>query len=52
MTTPDPKTAWDRYCAEELTHLTPILTMRGYSLDNEQKHIQGERYLMHAVRCV
>jgi predicted Ser/Thr protein kinase len=49
MTTLDPKTAWDRYCTEELAHLTPILTMRGYSLDSEQKHMQGERYLMHAV---
>lgn len=49
MTTQNPKTAWEAYCAQELALLTPILTFRGYSLDSEQKHIQGERYLMHAV---
>ncbi len=49
MTTLDPKTAWETYCTEELALLTPVLTARGYSLDSEQKHMQGERYLMHAV---
>lgn len=49
MTTPDPKTTWETYCTEELARLAPVLTARGYSLDSEQKHMQGERYLMHAV---
>lgn len=48
MTTLDPKTAWDRYCRGTRTpHSNTYYS--GYSLDSEQKHMQGERYLMHAV---
>jgi hypothetical protein len=49
MIASNPKTAWETYCNEELTALTPLLTAHGYSLDAEQKHLQGERYLMQAV---
>lgn len=49
MTELDPKTQWETYCTTELAALRPILTERGYTLDAEQKHMKGERYLMQAV---
>ena len=49
MSTHDSKTAWDAYCASELLALKPILAKHGIALDEEQRHMQGERYLMQAV---
>lgn len=40
---------WQAYCARELATLTPLLQTLGFSLEQEQPHLQGERYLMHAV---
>ncbi|MDC1205445.1 hypothetical protein N8083_01195 [Candidatus Pacebacteria bacterium] len=40
---------WKEYCVAELTALTPILQAHGFTLDEEQKHLKGERYLMRAV---
>jgi hypothetical protein len=43
------KKHWEDYCTHELTLLTPILNAHGITLDSEQKHLQGERYLQQAV---
>lgn len=45
----DQKQDWEMYCAQELNILKPILSSYGYALDPVQKHLQGERYLMHAI---
>ncbi len=49
MNTQDPKTLWETYCTTELAALRPILMAQGYTLDTEQKHMKGERYLQQAV---
>jgi hypothetical protein len=49
MSNVDTKKAWQSYCSHELALLAPILGAHGYVLDAEQKHMQGERYLMQAV---
>ncbi len=49
MTTITTKESWETYCTEHIAWLTPILTSHGYTLDREQPHIQGERFLMHAI---
>jgi hypothetical protein len=46
------KKQWQSYIDAEIQTLTPILTMHGYSLDDTQPHIQGERFLMNAVTAV
>lgn len=43
------KILWEKYCESELAILRPILTAHGYVLDDIQKHLAGERYLMQAV---
>jgi hypothetical protein len=45
----NPVQSWDAYCADELAALKPILSRHGYSLDESQPHLGGERYLMQAV---
>lgn len=40
---------WELYCQEELAALTPVLSRLGFSLEQEQPHLGGERYLMYAV---
>lgn len=45
----NPKKVWEDYCAGELIALTPLLSTHGITLDAEQKHLQGERYLQQAV---
>lgn len=40
------KADWDAYRTKELAILTPLLTTLGFTLEDEQPHIQGERYLM------
>lgn len=49
MTSQDPKQKWATYCTNEIAFLTPILAERGITLEHEQPHIAGERYLMQAV---
>lgn len=45
----DAKRMWDEYCAHEIPRAKRILHEVGYTLDQEQPHIGGERYLMQAV---
>lgn len=40
---------WRSWCADELDAIRPLLAKLGYTLDEEQKHIGGERFLMQAV---
>lgn len=40
---------WQSYTEQELRDVVPLLNARGFTLDTEQKHIRGERYLMQAV---
>jgi len=49
MSEQNPKEIWESYCKEELASLSPILEKHNITLDEEQKHISGERYLMQAV---
>lgn len=43
------KKTWEAYCESELALLTPMVHAHGIILDDEQKHLQGERYLQQAV---
>ncbi len=45
----DPKQTWEEYRAEELAAIAPLLERLGFTLDERQKHLGGERYLMRAV---
>ncbi|MBX2866348.1 hypothetical protein KTR10_00075 [Candidatus Kaiserbacteria bacterium] len=49
MTTVTQKAYWEQYREKECAYFTPLLKKLGYTLDTEQPHIYGERYLMHAV---
>ena len=46
------KKEWLSYCEKELEGAIPILTSFGFSIDKEQPHIGGERYLMIGRRDV
>jgi hypothetical protein len=46
------KEQWERYCSEHLTSLTPILLGLGYTLESEQPHLIGERYLLSGPKLV
>ncbi len=43
------KEEWEAYYADELSHISPLLTKHSLTLESEQPHVQGERFLMHAV---
>jgi hypothetical protein len=43
------QTAWRQYLETELPIITKILNQRGYSLDEKQPHLTGERFLMQAM---
>jgi len=43
------KEDWKSYCEQQLNEVTPIIEKLGYTLDNTQPHIGGERFLMQAV---
>lgn len=43
---------WKEYRDRELAAVTPILARLGYTLDSDQPHIVGERYLMMSARDV
>ncbi len=49
MTIPISKTAWEEYCAQELSLLKPILTDLGFTLEEDQPNLKGERFLQQAV---
>lgn len=49
MSNLNPKAAWDAYCSAELEVLVPLLKRHGFTLDIEQRHTGGERYLMQAI---
>lgn len=40
---------WESRRDAEIAHVSPILSELGFSLDSQQPHTQGERYLMQAV---
>ncbi len=43
---------WKEYVNYEQTHLLPLLTQLGFTLDTAQVHIDGERFLMMGERDV
>ncbi len=49
MNSPDQKKEWERFREQELATITPLLEHLGYTLEERQPHITGERYLMQAV---
>lgn len=40
---------WRQYCDRELAAAATILTAHGFTLDTDQPHLKGERFLMQAV---
>ncbi len=48
----DTQKAWEEYKKRELSAVTPILAKLGFTLEPDQPHLGGERYLMHAVTTV
>jgi hypothetical protein len=46
------KERWEQYCATHLTAITPILLDLGFSLESEQPHLAGERYLLSGPKLV
>ncbi len=45
----DAQHLWEQYKKRELVSITPLLKSLGYTLDENQPHTIGERYLMQAV---
>lgn len=45
----DEKQNWEAYKARELAGVLPLLTILGFSIDDDQPHTEGERYLLLAV---
>ncbi len=43
---------WDQYVARELANLKPLLIEWGVTLETEQPHISGERYLLQSTHDV
>lgn len=46
------KKIWEEYCRRELAGLLPVLSALGFSLEEAQPHIGGERYLMSGRKLV
>lgn len=40
---------WQQYCEAELAVVIPVLKHHGFTLDADQPHLKGERFLMQAV---
>lgn len=40
---------WQTYCTEELDLLKPLLAAQGLTLEEDQPHLKGERFLMQAA---
>lgn len=49
MGTNDTKKTWEEYRTRELSAVIPVLAKLGFTLESDQSHLGGERYLMHAV---
>lgn len=45
----DPVTSWNEFVFETKKAVTPLLENLGFSIDDVQPHVGGERYLMQAV---
>jgi len=45
----DTQGTWESFCASELLTIQPLLLELGFTLEKNQPHTQGERFLMHAV---
>ncbi len=52
MSGADAKTEWESYRRRELEGLVPVLKELGFSLEKEQPHTGGERYLMSGKKLV
>lgn len=48
----DTKLSWETYANNELDKARPVLSELGYTLDTEQVHTSGERYLMSGRKLV
>ena len=48
----DAKRAWDIYRERELAGVIPYLQQLGFTIDTEQPHLGGERYLMAGARDI
>ena len=48
----DNKQEWDEYLERELTEVTLVVSQLGFSLEKEQIHTIGERYLMSGKKLV
>ncbi|PIR85300.1 hypothetical protein COU15_01415 [Candidatus Kaiserbacteria bacterium CG10_big_fil_rev_8_21_14_0_10_45_20] len=49
MNTNDTKARWNDYVQSEIDAVQPLLETAGYTLDDEQPHVMGERYVIRAV---
>lgn len=52
MQNSDQKNQWEAYRARDLAAALPVLKGLGLALDEQQPHIQGERYLMSGKKLV
>lgn len=48
----DKKKLWEEYCQKELEWLRPLLATLGFSLEDTQVHIGGERYVFSEKKLV
>jgi hypothetical protein len=48
----DARSAWQDYCLEELTLVREVLARHGYALDEDQKHLGGERAVISGNKLV
>ncbi len=48
----DEKQKWNKYCKSEIAGVLPMLKNLGFSVDENQIHIGGERYLMSGEKLV
>ncbi len=46
------KEHWEQYCNTHLTTITPVLIDLGFTLESEQPHLSGERYLLSGPKLV
>jgi hypothetical protein len=48
----DPQTNWSEYVASEIPHIASLLAPHHITLDTEQPHTKGERFLMQALTTI
>ena len=46
------QTPWEKYCADELTLVRPILARHGFALEETQIHLGGERAVISGNKLV